>query len=262
MSTAGKTLNTHFTTPDNCTLGAWFILSDPYYQDLRVKSLESFTAPIEDVVRDALQSQPTILFLHGAGGTRAVSWRVGAYKGFTTRLHANVFAVDYRGFGDSTGSPDSEGLAIDAYTAWNWLIERGAKPEDVVIVGHSLGTGVAGQLMKRLGTEGVAPRGVALWAPFSSFSRLIETYAVLGVPILQPLQTFPLGISRCIIIHELPSTKLCDRASEASSSSRIRYDLLQLPHHDQRFARAGLGSYRMGKPDEGWEGDQVNVRPS
>ncbi len=62
-------------------------------------------------------------------------------------------------------------------------------------MGHSLGTGVAAQLARRLGAEGVRPRGVVLLAPFTSVSKLLETYAILGVPVLQPLQTFPLGIS-------------------------------------------------------------------
>lgn len=203
--TAGKTLNTNFTTPDNCTLGAWFALSDPYYQDLRSKSSGPPSAPTEDIVKDALQTYPTILYLHGAAGTRATSWRVGSLRSWTSRLKTNVFVIDYRGFADSTGSPDPAGLELDAYTAWQWLIERGAKPENIVVVGHSLGTGVTGQLMKRLASNGVAPRGVALLAPFSSLRTLIETYHVWGVPILQPLQTFPLGLSKALITSTICS---------------------------------------------------------
>ena len=170
-------------------------MSDTYHQGLRSQLSELPTQPTEEIVKDAIQNYPTILFLHGAAGTRATSWRVSTYRGLTSRLQTNVFVIEYRGFGDSTGSPSPEGLELDAYTAWSWLLERGAKPENVVVVGHSLGTGVAGQFMKRLAGEGLAPRGVALLAPFSSLGVLVETYHVFGVPILQPLQTFPLGLS-------------------------------------------------------------------
>lgn len=201
----GKTLNLHFSTPDNCTLGAWFVLADPFYQGLRVSSPEQRAPPLtEEIVRDAISKHPTVLFLHGAGATRASVWRVGSYRAFAARLQANVLAIDYRGFGDSTGSPDTEGLALDAYTAWRWLVARGAEPSDVVVVGYSLGTGVTGQLMRQLAAEDVAPRGVALLAPFTTMSRLIETYAILHVPILRPLQMSSWGIRlmKYLVRHE------------------------------------------------------------
>lgn len=103
--------------------------------------------------------------------------------------------VDYRGFAESTGTPSEAGLAIDAYTAWTWLVEQGAKPEEILIVGHSLGTGVSGMLATQLAKEGVKPRGVALLAPFSSLSTLLESYDLWGFPILQPLQSFAWGRS-------------------------------------------------------------------
>ncbi|KAI0088489.1 Alpha/Beta hydrolase protein [Irpex rosettiformis] len=105
----------------------------------------------------------------------------------------NVFAPDYRGFGDSEGIPSEPGLEIDAYASWKWLVDNGAKPEDIVVVGHSLGTGVTASLAKRLAADGVKPRGLVLLAPFTSPRDLIETYAILGVPILQPVQAFSAG---------------------------------------------------------------------
>ena len=105
--------------------------------------------------------------------------------------------IDYRGFADSTGSPSQEGTVQDAFAAWNWLLDYGAKPEDILVVGHSLGTGVATQFVSRLSQDPSAgkPRGVVLLAPFSSFATLVETYSLFHLPILQPLQMFPLGVS-------------------------------------------------------------------
>ncbi len=196
MNIAGKTANLYLSTPDNVTLGAWFVLSDQYHQTLRTLSPTTPASPTQANIKEAVRQFPTILFLHGAAATRAVAWRVATYSSFTSRLNANVFAIDYRGYGDSTGSPDQEGLVLDAYTAWTWLLEHGAKQEDILIVGHSLGTGVSAQLAKILAAEGQNPRGVVLLAPFSTLSKVVETYPVFGVPILQPLQSFPLGISQ------------------------------------------------------------------
>ncbi|KAH8103860.1 alpha/beta-hydrolase [Cristinia sonorae] len=189
----GKTLNLHLNTPDNVTLGAWFVLSDPYYQRHRSSAAEVSPTLPSSAIRDAVRSNPTILFLHGTGGTRALPTRMQFYSQATSRLQANVLALDYRGFGDSTGVPTEEGLGIDAYTAWKWIIEQGAREEDVLVVGHSLGTNVATRLGKQLALEGVKPRGVALLAPFSELAVLLETYPVLRMPILQPITNFHMG---------------------------------------------------------------------
>ncbi len=71
-------------------------------------------------------------------------------------------AVDYRGFGDSEGHPTVQGVSKDARAAWDYLIRRGAKPEDILILGHSLGTAIAGLLTAELGKEGIRPRGTVL----------------------------------------------------------------------------------------------------
>ena len=34
----------------------------------------------------------------------------------------NVLAIDYRGFGNSEGSPTEDGLALDARAAWDYLM--------------------------------------------------------------------------------------------------------------------------------------------
>jgi len=77
-------------------------------------------------------------------------------------LAANVLAIDYRGFADSTGSPSEEGLTRDARAAWDWLVNNGAEQEDILIVGHSLGTGVAMQLGAELSLDKIQCRGIVL----------------------------------------------------------------------------------------------------
>ncbi|EGN98128.1 hypothetical protein SERLA73DRAFT_91363 [Serpula lacrymans var. lacrymans S7.3] len=184
----GKTSNIAITTADNVTLGAWFVLSDTYYHTLAFPP-----PPISDShISKALDSYPTVLFFHGNGATRALSLRVHYYSAFSSRLHANVLAIDYRGFGDSEGTPSEKGLANDARAAWDWLISQGAKPENVLIIGHSLGTAVATKLAVDLSESNVNYKGVVLMSPFSSIRSLVDTYYILGLfPVMMPLTMIP-----------------------------------------------------------------------
>ena len=70
--------------------------------------------------------------------------------------------IDYRGFADSTGQPSEAGLLSDARSAFDWLVAHGKRAEDILIVGHSLGTGVSGLLGAELSSEGINCRGIVL----------------------------------------------------------------------------------------------------
>lgn len=156
---ANKTLNLRIQTSDNESIGAWFILSDSYYH-----SLQTIPASVSEHITEAVQRHPTILFLHGNAATRAFSARIQHYATFTSRLSANVLVIDYRGFADSTGQPSQNGLVLDARAAWDWLVAHGTKSENIIVIGHSLGTGVASQFAAQFGHEGIRPRGIVLLA--------------------------------------------------------------------------------------------------
>jgi fermentation-respiration switch protein FrsA (DUF1100 family) len=55
-----------------------------------------------------------------------------------------VFLFDYRGYGHSSGAPNEVGCVADGSAAQHWLANRmGMRPDDVVLLGRSLGGGVA-----------------------------------------------------------------------------------------------------------------------
>lgn len=88
----------------------------------------------------------TVLVLHGNAGN--LTHRVETI-GFLQQLPANVLALDYRGFGRSQGRPSEEGVYRDAEAAYDYLVRgpdsggRGVRPEQMVVMGQSLGTAVA-----------------------------------------------------------------------------------------------------------------------
>ncbi|CAJ1438474.1 unnamed protein product, partial [Effrenium voratum] len=67
----------------------------------------------------AARSSPTFLFCHANAGN--IGLRIPNFEQLIKKLGVNVFAIDYRGFGRSEGSPSEEGLIEDALTAWRWL---------------------------------------------------------------------------------------------------------------------------------------------
>ena len=115
------------------------------------------------------QSENVLLFFHGNAGN--ISHRRESIELFH-RLGLNVFIIDYRGYGQSEGSPSEQGLYRDATAAWRYLTEeKGFDPDDVVIFGRSLGGAAAAKLASR-----VQARGLILESTMSSardFARAV-----------------------------------------------------------------------------------------
>jgi uncharacterized protein len=108
----------------------------------------------------AKAGMPTILYFHGnAGeiGDRPLRFNYYHSRGF------GVAYVSYRGYGGSSGSPSEAGLIADAMAAYEWLIARGVEPGRIVLLGESLGSGVAVQLAAKREVG-----AVALEAPYTS----------------------------------------------------------------------------------------------
>lgn len=103
-----------------------------------------------------------VLFFHGTPGTlRYTAWTLGDLA----QAGLGVLAIDYRGYGSSTGSPSEAGLKADARAAFDFA--RHAVPDArIAVFGESLGTGVAVALALE---RPVA--GVLLNAPYASLVR-------------------------------------------------------------------------------------------
>src|SRR5947209_2751460 len=60
-----------------------------------------------------------------------------------------MLVFDYPGYGMSEGEPSEQGCYTAADSAYDWLLGKGYKPEQIVIYGESLGGGVAIDLASR-----------------------------------------------------------------------------------------------------------------
>ena len=127
-------------------------------EDLKLQTSDGET--LQAWYAPAQAGKPTILFLHGNGGE--ISGRPERFAAYQSEGFG-VFFLSYRGYGGSTGSISEQGLVRDALTAYDWLIQKGVQPTELMLVGESLGGGVAVQLAAQ---KPVA--ALALEATFSS----------------------------------------------------------------------------------------------
>ncbi|MDP9337029.1 MAG: alpha/beta hydrolase [Actinomycetota bacterium] len=88
----------------------------------------------------AKDGHPLILYFHGNGG--ALVDRVPRFRALTASGYG-LLAISYRGYGGSTGSPTQKGLMEDGETAYLEARARGYDGDRIVLMGESLGTGVA-----------------------------------------------------------------------------------------------------------------------
>jgi fermentation-respiration switch protein FrsA (DUF1100 family) len=87
------------------------------------------------------KARATFLFFHGNGGN--ISHRLEKIKMLNV-LNVNVFIFDYRGYGESSGSPSENGLYADAEAAYDLLVnKRKIAPPRIIAYGESLGGAVA-----------------------------------------------------------------------------------------------------------------------
>lgn len=92
------------------------------------------------------RSHLVLLIFHGNGGN--ICHRLSYYEAWL-ELGLNVFTFDYRGYGQSEGTPSEAGTYLDGQAAYAWLRERGFVPESIILLGKSLGGGIASEVAVR-----------------------------------------------------------------------------------------------------------------
>jgi fermentation-respiration switch protein FrsA (DUF1100 family) len=143
-------------------------------------------------------SQEALLYLHGNGSN--MSGNLDVAQEFYN-LGFSLLLLDYRGYGLSEGKFPTEATVYqDAQLAWDYLVtDRGLKPAQIFVYGHSLGSAVAIDLgvrqpeMAGLITESSFTSILDVANNYGSFYRLFPSKILINqrfdslskVPLLQ-----------------------------------------------------------------------------
>ena len=115
-------------------------------------------------VMPARRTGPLVVYFSGNGST------VGgdpARLGALVAAGAEVLHVNYRGYPGSTGTPSEVGLRADARAVWAEA-RRSHQPSEIVLMGKSLGGGVALGLAAELSEGGQTPLALVVESTFRS----------------------------------------------------------------------------------------------
>ncbi|KAK9434718.1 abhydrolase domain-containing protein [Metarhizium brunneum] len=225
-------------TPDDNNLYAWHILPLPLYhkhEDQIVQGASSETIPLDITSTESfrlLKSDPKaklILYFHGNAGHIAQMFRADSYHSLTDTSSYHVVAIDYRGYGHSTGVPSEEGLIQDAETLVNWAMNVAGIPSHrIVLFGHSLGTAVASGAAERFARQGVDFAGLVLVAGFSDLANLLTGYRISGVfPVVGPLAAWPSAV-KYLQTYVVDKWHSADRLASIvrNTKKRLRLELI------------------------------------
>ncbi len=118
-----------------------------------------------------------LLICHGNAGNLSDAGRPAHYAGLRA-LGLNLLAFDYRGYGESGGTPTEPGIYRDAEAAYGYLRQTlGVSSDRIVLFGHSLGSAVAVELATRAPAAGIVLDGALV----SVTARAQEVYPYVPV---------------------------------------------------------------------------------
>ncbi len=134
--------------------------------------LEGWYLPNSDVAK------PTILFFHGNAGN--IEHRLFKANEFLKNGYG-VLLAEYRGYGGNLGDPSEQGFYSDARAYLAWLKNnKSVSPDEIIIYGESIGTGVAVQIASENKFK-----AVVLESPYSSIVDVASgIYPIIPVSLL------------------------------------------------------------------------------
>jgi len=148
-----------------------------------INNAEEITLTAQDGIklqawyRPADKDHDMVIFLHGNAGNlnnRAEHLKILAEMGYGFIIPA------WRGFGKSEGAPTKEGLFLDAQAAIAYIQNQGYDLNHTIIIGESLGTGIATEMALEYKFK-----GLFLITPYTSIAdRASELYPFMFAQVL------------------------------------------------------------------------------
>jgi uncharacterized protein len=139
-----------------------------------------------------------------------------------------MLVVNYRGYGGTTGRPSQQALFEDALATYDYALgPGGADPQDLVVMGRSLGSGVATMLAAHRN-----PRAAVLITPFDSITAVAANY-------------YPAVIVELLLRHPFPSIEFAASTKVPALFLIAEQDRVIPPSHATRLAAAWGGEKRV-----------------
>lgn len=135
-------------------------------------NLDSFSV---EFLESTHRSDKVILLLHGGSYLIKLQdiYRNLAVKYSELGKGASVLLVDYRVAPQYT----FPAALIDAVASWNWLVSRGYKPENIMVVGDSAGGNLALSLVMKLRDQGdLLPAAMICMSPWTDLASEGASY--------------------------------------------------------------------------------------
>jgi pimeloyl-ACP methyl ester carboxylesterase len=149
--------------PDKLTKDYRFDFKDPF-EEIFIATEDNRN--LHGLLFKSDSTKGLIFYLHGNGGCLD---RWGDVAELYTGLQYDVFLLDYRGYGKSDGTIESEGqLFEDVQLAYNEMLKL-YDEDEVVVLGYSIGTGPATKIASTNN-----PRMLILQAPYYSLTDMAK----------------------------------------------------------------------------------------
>jgi hypothetical protein len=165
-------------TDDGLILNGWHLLADGHTAANRAECDRELSA-----------GRPLALYFPGNSGHRGD--RV-AEAALLTRVGADVFLFDYRGYGDNPGTPGEEAFAADARAIWKYATsERRVSHHRLLLYGESIGGAVATRLASEMSIANTPPAGLFIRSTSSNLADAARLrYPLLPARML-PTERYP-----------------------------------------------------------------------
>lgn len=141
-------------------------------------------------------SSKIVLIFHGNGGTVDDFF---PYQLWLKELGLASYALEYRGYGKSSGWPSERGIYLDSEALWRHaILENKLDPKNVLLLGISFGAGPAAYLAQKYHAG-----ALLLLSPYTSIPDIVR-----GKALLKYLAPF--------VWHEFPVKRYIEKLSSSN----------------------------------------------
>ena len=183
------------------------------------------TIPLEGWWSENPASATPFVMLYFGGNAEDVLYTASMAQRFEIR---RMLVVNYRGYGRTQGTPSEAALFEDALHVYDYVIQQaGVAPEDVIVMGRSLGSGVATMLAAKR-----PARAAVLITPFDSMTAVAAAH-------------YPIFPVKLLLRHRFDSASFASRINIPALVIGAQNDRVIPPIHAQRLAQAWSGEAKL-----------------